>query len=48
MNLNTSDWKRFNLGRLFDIRKGKRLTAEDQEDGNNLYIGAIDSNNGVA
>lgn len=48
MNLNPNDWKRFYLGRLFDIKKGKRLTAEDQEAGNNLYIGAIDSNNGVA
>lgn len=48
MNLNVSDWKRFILGRLFDIKKGKRLTSEDQEDGDNLYIGAIDSNNGVA
>lgn len=48
MNLNVADWKRFALGRLFDIKKGKRLTSEDQEDGDNLYIGAIDSNNGVA
>lgn len=46
--LSVTEWKRFYLGRLFDIRKGKRLTAEDQEDGDNLYIGAIDSNNGVA
>lgn len=48
MNLNIKDWKRFPLGRLFDIKKGKRLTADDQEDGNNIYIGAISSNNGVA
>lgn len=48
MNLNVSEWKRFYLGSLFTIKKGKRLTSEDQEDGNNLYIGAIDSNNGVA
>ena len=48
MNLNVSDWKRFYLGRLFDIKKGKRLTSEDQEEGVNNYIGAIDSNNGVA
>lgn len=46
--LKTDAWKRFYLGNLFDIRKGKRLTAENQEDGDNLYIGAIDSNNGVA
>lgn len=48
MNLNVDEWKEFYLGKLFDIRKGKRLTAADQEDGNNNYIGAIDSNNGVA
>ena len=48
MRLDLSEWKRFSLGRLFDIRKGKRLTAADQEDGDNIYIGAIDSNNGVA
>jgi len=46
--LNVSKWKRFALGRLFDIKKGKRLTSEDQEDGENLYVGAIESNNGVA
>lgn len=48
MKLTAREWKRFMLGRLFDIKKGKRLTAEDQEEGANLYIGAIDSNNGVA
>lgn len=48
MNLNVENWKRFYLGRLFNIKKGKRLTSEDQEDGTNIYIGAIDSNNGVA
>lgn len=48
MRLELSEWKRFSLGRLFDIRKGKRLTVADQEDGDNIYIGAIDSNNGVA
>lgn len=47
-DLKIKEWKRFYLGRLFDIKKGKRLTSEDQEEGNNLYIGAIDSNNGVA
>jgi len=46
--LNVSGWTRFYLGRLFDIRKGKRLTADDQEPGANIYVGAIDSNNGVA
>ncbi len=48
MNLNTTDWKEFVLGRLFVIKKGKRLTSAEQEDGRNNYIGAIDSNNGIA
>ena len=49
--INTSAWKWFRLGGddgLFDIRKGQRLTSEDQTDGNTPYIGAIDSNNGVS
>lgn len=48
MNLNLDEWKEFVLGKLFDIKKGKRLTSADQEEGSNNYIGAIDSNNGVA
>lgn len=48
MNLSISTWKRFRLGDLFDIRKGKRLTAEDQTEGTTPYVGAIDSNNGIA
>lgn len=47
-NVNVTEWKRFSLGKLFQIKKGKRLTAEDQTEGNNIYIGAIDNNNGVA
>jgi hypothetical protein len=48
MNLDLHEWKEFSLGKLFRIKKGKRLTAEDQEEGTNNYIGAIDSNNGIA
>ena len=48
MNLNLNEWKEFILENLFDIKKGKRLTSADQEEGTNNYIGAIDSNNGVA
>ena len=48
MNLNVSNWQYFKLGKLFQIKKGKRLTAEDQTDGTTPYIGAIDSNNGVS
>ena len=46
--LNIQSWTWFSLGKLFDIRKGKRLTSADQEEGNNNYVGAIDSNNGIA
>ena len=49
--IDTKYWKWFLLGGengLFDIKKGKRLTAEDQTDGNTPYIGAIDSNNGLS
>lgn len=48
MNLDFSTWKKYRLGDLFEIKKGKRLTAEDQTEGNTPYIGAIDSNNGIA
>lgn len=48
MKLDTSNWCRFVLGSLFEVKKGKRLTSEQQTDGSTPYIGAIDSNNGVA
>lgn len=48
MNLDISSWKKFRLGDLFEIKKGKRLTTADQIPGTTPYIGAIDSNNGVA
>ncbi|EAI7237484.1 hypothetical protein CK720_02645 [Campylobacter upsaliensis] len=48
MNLDVENWKRFKLKYLFDIKKGKRLTADEQTEGNNIYIGAIDANNGIA
>lgn len=46
--IDTNSWKEFRLGDWFDVRKGKRLTSEEQEPGDTPYIGAIDSNNGVA
>ncbi len=48
---NINEWKWFKLGGtggLFTIRKGKRLTSDDQAEGDIPYIGAIDSDNGVA
>lgn len=38
--LNTSDWKEFLLSDIFDIRKGKRLTKENQTMGDTPFIGA--------
>ena len=46
--LGIKSWKDFCLGDYFEIKKGKRLTSDDQEDGSTPYIGAIDSNNGIA
>ncbi|PAF46108.1 hypothetical protein BKH46_09055 [Helicobacter sp. 12S02634-8] len=46
--LNVELWGEFFLKEIFEIKKGKRLTAEDQEDGSNNYVGAIDINNGIA
>lgn len=45
---NINIWQEFCLGDIFEIKKGKRLTTDDQTEGNTPYIGAIDSNNGVA
>lgn len=50
-SIHADEWKWFKLGGkdgLFIIRKGKRLTSDDQTEGDTPYIGAIDSDNGVA
>lgn len=50
-DLKLDSWAWFSLGGpngLFDIKKGKRLTAADQTEGTTPYIGAIESNNGVS
>lgn len=36
------------MGDYFEIKKGKRLTSDEQTEGSTPYIGAIDSNNGIA
>ncbi len=46
--MDTTNWKWFSYETLFIIKKGKRLTKSDMEDGNIPYIGAIDSNNGLS
>lgn len=46
--LDVESWKEFCVGDLFEVKKGKRLTSDEQTDGETPYIGAIDSNNGIA
>ncbi|WP_158278187.1 MULTISPECIES: restriction endonuclease subunit S [unclassified Fibrobacter] len=48
LSLQIDVWQWFELGSIFEIKKGKRLTKADMEDGQIPYIGAIDSNNGVS
>lgn len=45
--LDTSKWKPFILSDLFEIKKGKRLTKEDQIPGDTVFIGATALNNGI-
>ena len=46
--LGVETWKDFCLGDYFEIKKGKRLTSDEQTEGSTPYVGAIDSNNGIA
>lgn len=39
MKLDTAEWKKFRLGDIFDIKKGKRLTSDDQTEGATPYRG---------
>lgn len=48
LTIGVENWVEFYVGDLFEVKKGKRLTSDDQTDGDTPYIGAIDSNNGVA
>ena len=40
-------WKEFEIGKLFEIKKGKRLTKADMREGDINFIGASAVNNGV-
>ena len=42
------DWKKYKIGKLFNIEKGKRFTDADKVEGNLPFIGALDSCNGVS
>ncbi|MFJ8947994.1 N-6 DNA methylase [Streptomyces sp. NPDC102395] len=43
----TETWGQFELGFLFDIKKGKRVTAADRGPGTTRFIGASEYNNGI-
>ncbi len=45
--LNTTNWEPFLLSEIFDIKKGKRLTKENQTPGDTIFIGATACNNGI-
>jgi hypothetical protein len=40
-------WKLFKLDRLFDLKKGRRLTKAHMQEGATVFIGATDKNNGI-
>lgn len=46
-NVNTVSWGMFQLSKLFDVKKGTRLTKANMIDGNINFIGASAINNGV-
>lgn len=45
--MNIEEWHEYKLADLFEIKKGKRLTKSDMIEGNDNFLGAIGSNNGV-
>lgn len=45
--LNTHTWKSFVLGKLFEVKKGQRLTKANMTPGVLPFIGASDTSNGV-
>lgn len=47
MQLDHRTWRRYRLGDLFDIRKGKRLTKANQGHGATPFISAATKNNGI-
>ncbi|MEJ7783728.1 MAG: restriction endonuclease subunit S [Solirubrobacteraceae bacterium] len=45
--LHTDDWRSFRYDELFDIKKGTRLTKQDQTDGSTPFVGSSRMSNGV-
>lgn len=48
IKLNDRAWGSFRLDELFDIKCGDRLRKSDMIIGDNIFIGAIDGNNGMS
>lgn len=46
VDLGEREWLPFKYDKIFDIKKGKRLTKADMKPGDTPFIGAIDFNNG--
>lgn len=46
-NLNIRDWRQFTFNKIFEIRKGKRLTLKDQIGGTIPYVSSSSLNNGI-
>ena len=47
MSLDKAEWRYFEIGKLFKVEKGQRLTKADQKDGSFNYVGASAFNNGI-
>lgn len=45
--IDISNWKKFVIGKLFKVTRGKRLIEEDRENGMVFYFSASQSNNGL-
>lgn len=46
-NLKNVEWGEFEIGKIFDVLRGKRLVAENRKRGNIPYYSASSSNNGL-
>lgn len=46
-NVDTSDWKEFRIGDLFNVLKGARLVSINRIPGDIPYVGATQFNNGI-
>ena len=47
LSLKNREWKEFELGTLFSIKRGKRLIASDRKKGDVAYYSASSTNNGL-